>query len=153
MNQFMRMAIEESRKNLSSGEGGPFGVVIVRNGEVIARAHNEVLKTNDPSMHAEINAIRIATQRLNTFDLSDCELYTSCEPCPMCLAAMIWAKIPRYCYGNTRKDAAGIGFDDDVIYQYLTGNESACHISGQQCDADEAKQVFVEWSKDERQMY
>jgi guanine deaminase len=153
MNPFMRMAIEESRINLSSGEGGPFGAVIVRNGEVIARARNVVLQTNDPTMHAEINAIRIATKKLGTFDLSDCELYTSCEPCPMCLAAMIWAKINRYYYGNTRADAAGIGFDDDAIYQYLAGDQSACNIRGQRHGESEAKQVFAEWSKSKRRMY
>lgn len=153
VNPFMRIAIEESRKNLSSGKGGPFGAVIVRNGEVIARAHNEVLQTNDPTMHAEINAIRIASKKLNTFDLSDCELYTSCEPCPMCLAAIIWAKIKRYYFGNTRKDAAEIGFDDDAIYRRFAGDDNACDIHGQQIDENEAKRVFDEWSESERRMY
>lgn len=153
MDSYIQIAIEESRWNLSSGEGGPFGAVIVRNGEVLARAHNEVLRTNDPTMHAEINAIRIATQKLHTFDLSDCELYTSCEPCPMCLAAMIWAKIRRYYYANTKKDAADIGFDDDAIYQHIAGVKGACDIHGEQLNAREAKQIFNEWLKSERQMY
>ena len=153
MEHFMQKAIEESRSNLQGKEGGPFGAVIVRHDEIIATAHNRVLETNDPTMHAEIAAIRLATQKLGTFDLSDCELYTSCEPCPMCLSAIIWAKIKRYYYANTRKDAGEIGFDDDAIYDYLEGNKDACEIEGLQCCHEEARAVFAEWASAKRKMY
>lgn len=153
MNEFMRKAIEESEQNLTSGEGGPFGAVIVQNGVIIASAHNRVLETNDPTMHAEIAAIRIATQKLGRFDLSDCELYTSCEPCPMCLSAMIWAKIKRYYYGNSRGDAGAIGFDDQAMYKYLAGDSAACDIHGEQCCHAEAHQVFQAWAAEKRDMY
>jgi tRNA(Arg) A34 adenosine deaminase TadA len=104
---------------MRSGRGGPFGCVIVRQGQVIARGNNRVTSTNDPTAHAEVTAIREACQKLGTFQLNDCELYTSCEPCPMCLAAIYWARIPEVYYGNTRADAAAIGFDDDFIYQQI----------------------------------
>lgn len=151
---FMRAAIEESRHNLTSGAGGPFGAVIVRNGEIIASAHNRVLETNDPTMHAEIGAIRKACEKLGTFDLSDCELYTSCEPCPMCLSAILWAKIKRYTFGCTREDAARIGFDDKAIYDYLAGDETAIEIHGEHCCRDEALPVFDAWAAaKDRKMY
>jgi tRNA(Arg) A34 adenosine deaminase TadA len=117
---FMRAAIAEAETGMRRGCGGPFGCVIVRRGEIVARGHNGVTSTHDPTAHAEIAAIRAACARLGTFHLEDCELYTSCEPCPMCLAAIYWAHIPRIHYGNTRADAAAIGFDDDFIYQQLT---------------------------------
>lgn len=153
MHDFMRKAITESRINLTSGQGGPFGAIIVRGDTVIAQAHNLVLETNDPTMHAEIAAIRIATQKLGTFDLSDCELYTSCEPCPMCLSAMMWAKIKRFYYGNTRSDAAKIGFDDQNIYDYLAGNPTAIDIQGNQCCQSEALEVFADWAGEKRKQY
>jgi guanine deaminase len=115
----MREAIKEAEAGLRSGRGGPFGCVIVRRGEIVARGNNRVTSTNDPTAHAEITAIREACRTLNKFSLEDCELYTSCEPCPMCLAAVYWARIPRIYYGNTRADAAAIGFDDDFIYQQI----------------------------------
>lgn len=153
MDDFMRKAIEESRINLSSGQGGPFGAIIVRGDTVIAQAHNRVLETNDPTMHAEIAAIRIAAQKLGTFDLSGCELYTSCEPCPMCLSAMMWAKIKRYYYANTRSDAAEIGFDDKAIYDYLAGDLTAIAIESNQCCHAEALEVFTAWTGEKRDMY
>jgi guanine deaminase len=117
--QFMQEAIKLAEAGMQSGHGGPFGCVIVRNGEIVGRGHNRVTSTNDPTAHAEVTAIRDACASLETFQLTDCELYTSCEPCPMCLSAIYWARIPTVYYGNTRQDAAAIGFDDDFIYQQV----------------------------------
>jgi guanine deaminase len=118
----MHMAIEEGRKNLLSGEGGPFGAVIVRDGGLVACARNQVLSTNDPTMHAEMTAIRQACGRLGRFDLSDCELYATCLPCPMCMGAIFWAKIPKLYYGALDSDAAEIGFSDKFIYDAIRSN-------------------------------
>ena len=115
----MREAIKLAEDGMRSGRGGPFGCVIVRAGQVIGRGHNRVTSTNDPTAHAEVVAIRDACASLETFQLTDCELYTSCEPCPMCLSAIYWARLPTVYYGNTRQDAAAIGFDDDFIYQQV----------------------------------
>lgn len=115
----MREAIRLADEGMQADRGGPFGCVIVRRGEIVARGNNRVTSTNDPTAHAEVTAIREACHELNTFQLADCELYTSCEPCPMCLAAIYWARIPTVFYGNTRADAAAIGFDDDFIYQQI----------------------------------
>lgn len=153
MNEYMQKAIEKSRENLSGGAGGPFGAVIVRGGEIIAAAHNRVLETNDPTMHAEIAAIRMACAKLGTFDLSDCVLYTSCEPCPMCLSAMMWAKIRTFYYGCTREDAAGIGFDDKAMYDYLAGDQNAMDIHAERMNHEEAVRVFDDWAAKARQMY
>lgn len=120
--EFMQAAIQEAESNLITNDGGPFGAVIVKDGVVIAKGHNEVLKNNDPTCHAEIQAIRVACKVLNTFDLSGCELYTSCYPCPMCLSAIIWANIKTVYYGNTAEDAATIGFRDDFIYDFIKDN-------------------------------
>lgn len=120
--EFMQAAIQEAESNLITNDGGPFGAVIVKDGVIIAKGHNEVLKNNDPTCHAEIQAIRAACKVLNTFDLSGCELYTSCYPCPMCLSAIIWANIKTVYYGNTAEDAAAIGFRDDFIYDFIKGN-------------------------------
>ena len=110
MNEFMKIAIEEALQGMKNNDGGPFGAVIVRNGEIISMAHNEVVKTNDPTAHAEVTALRKASSLLGRFDLSDCEIYSSCEPCPMCFAAIHWAKIKKLYYGSTRHDAANIDF-------------------------------------------
>ena len=115
--EHMREAIKLATEGMHRGRGGPFGCVVVRRGKIVARGNNRVTSTNDPTAHAEVTAIREACKALNTFQLDDCELYTSCEPCPMCLAAIYWARIPTIYYGNTRGDAAAIGFDDDFIYQ------------------------------------
>lgn len=117
--QFMREAIRLADEGMQGGRGGPFGCVIARQGEIVGRGQNRVTSTNDPTAHAEVTAIRDACAKLNTFQLTDCELYTSCEPCPMCLSAIYWARIPTIYYGNTRQDAAEIGFDDDFIYQQV----------------------------------
>lgn len=116
---FMREAIRLADEGMRARHGGPFGCVIVRRGEIVARGHNRVTSTNDPTAHAEISAIRDACRTLDTFQLPDCVLYTSCEPCPMCLAAIYWARIPTIFYANTRADAAAIGFDDDFIYRQI----------------------------------
>ena len=114
----MREAIRLATESVEKG-GGPFGAVIVKDGEIIAGRSNSVTIDNDPTAHAEVNAIREAARRLGTFDLSGCTVYTSCEPCPMCLGAIYWAHIDRIFYGNNRADAASIGFDDDFIYREL----------------------------------
>ena len=141
----MREAIQEADFGLRSGRGGPFGCVIVRRGEIVARGSNRVTSTNDPTAHAEVTAIREACATLKTFQLSDCELYTSCEPCPMCLAAIYWARIPQIFYGNTRADAAAIGFDDDFIYQQIPLPPEKRAIAMSPLLHDEAQATFQEW--------
>lgn len=116
---FMEIAAAEATVNLTTQDGGPFGCVIVRDGEIIAQAHNQVLIDHDPTAHAEITCIRKATKKVGTHDLSGCVLYTSCYPCPMCLGAIIWSNITKVYYGNTAKDAAEIGFRDDFIYDFI----------------------------------
>lgn len=151
---FMREAIRLAEAGMREGRGGPFGCVIVRRGEIIARGNNRVTSTNDPTAHAEVTAIREACGALGTFSLKDCELYTSCEPCPMCLAAIYWARIPRVFYGNTRADAAGIGFDDDFIYQQIPLRPDQRAIAMQPLLRDEALGVFREWTaKSDRVRY
>src|SRR6516165_6840157 len=115
--RFMREAIRLSIQMMRRGKGGPFGAVVVKNDEVVGRGCNRVTSTNDPTAHAEIVAIRDACKRLKTFHLDDCDIYTSCEPCPMCLSAVYWARIRKLFYGNTRQDAAKIAFDDEFIYR------------------------------------
>lgn len=119
MNKYMQMADELSKQNLLTNAGGPFGAVVVKNDVVVGVGNNQVLKNNDPTAHAEVMAIRNACKNLNTYDLTDCELYTSCYPCPMCLSAIIWANIKTVYYGNTKEDAADIGFRDDMIYKFI----------------------------------
>jgi tRNA(Arg) A34 adenosine deaminase TadA len=144
---FMRAAIQEADAGLRSNRGGPFGCVIVRRGEIVARGNNRVTSTNDPTAHAEVTAIREACRTLGTFELADCELYTSCEPCPMCMAAIYWARIPTVFYGNTRTDAAAIGFDDDFIYQQLALPPEKRAIVMKPLLRIEAQHSFEEWSK------
>src|SRR6187431_704447 len=117
---FMKEAIELSINNVKSGKGGPFGAVIVKDGKIIARGANSVTSSNDPTAHAEVNAIREACKVLNTFQLENCEIYTSCEPCPMCLGAIYWARPRVVYYASSREDAARIGFDDSMIYNEMT---------------------------------
>lgn len=119
MNKYMKVAKELADKNLETNVGGPFGACVVKEGRIIGKGSNHVLSNNDPTAHAEIMAIRDACNNLNTYDLSDCELFTSCYPCPMCLSAIIWSNIKRVYYGNTKEDAANIGFRDDYIYSYI----------------------------------
>ncbi len=147
--KFMELAISEAFKGMRGNEGGPFGAVVVRKGDIIATAHNEVLKTNDPTAHAEVMAIRRASALLGRFDLSDCEIYSSCEPCPMCLAAIHWAKIPRLYYGCTRKDAARIGFDDEFLYEMINGTASVEKLQKIQQARDACLVPLREWEKKE----
>ena len=119
MNEFMDVAIDLSDDNFEKGYGGPFGACIVKDGKIIGKGINMVLKNNDPTAHAEVVAIRNACKHLGTHDLSDCEIYTSCYPCPMCLSAIIWTNIKKVYYGNTKEDAANIGFRDDFIYNFI----------------------------------
>ena len=119
MNQFMKVADQLARDNLKTNAGGPFGAVVVKDGEIVGRGSNHVLANSDPTAHAEVMAIRDACKNLGTYDLSGCEIYTTCYPCPMCLSAIIWANIKKAYYGNSKEDAAEIGFRDDFIYQYL----------------------------------
>ena len=119
MNEYMKVANDLAEKNNLTNLGGPFGAVVVKNGKIVGKGSNCVVGSNDPTAHAEIMAIRNACKELNTFDLSGCELYTSCYPCPMCLSAIIWSNIKKVYYGNTKEDAAEIGFRDDMIYKYI----------------------------------
>ena len=120
---YLEEAEKEAMIGMNNQEGGPFGAVIIdKNKTIIAKAHNQVLKTNDPTAHAEILAIRMACKKLTTKNLSDCIIYSTCEPCPMCLSAIIWANIKKVYYGSNRKDASKAGFKDDDIYEYLSGN-------------------------------
>lgn len=150
MEEFMKIAINEAKKGVKCGEGGPFGAVIVQEDTVIAKAHNTVLKTNDPTAHAEINAIRLATHRLKSFDLSQCVLLTSSEPCPMCLSAIMWAGIKTVYYGCTVDDASRIGFADQFIYKYLKGqcnNETILTLTP--LLREQALDAFEIWEKKE----
>lgn len=145
MNKFMKIAIEEAFHGIANNDGGPFGAVIVKNGEIIAKSHNEVVKTNDPTAHAEIVAIRRATNILGRFDLSDCEIYSSCEPCPMCFAAIHWAKINKLYYGCTREDAAKIGFDDQYIYDVINGTAKIKKVNVIKIDRNLCLKPFEQW--------
>jgi len=144
--QFMREAIRLSRLKMQSGQGGPFGAVVVRRGEIIARGWNRVTSANDPTAHAEVMAIRAACRQLKTFQLADCELYTSCEPCPMCLAAIYWARLKKVFYANSRRDAAKIQFDDALIYREVARPVARRRLPMQQLLRAEALPVFAAWS-------
>jgi tRNA(Arg) A34 adenosine deaminase TadA len=141
----MREAIRISLTKMRGDKGGPFGAVVVRRDKIIGRGWNRVTSTNDPTAHAEVVAIRDACRRVKTFQLDDCELYTSCEPCPMCLSAVYWARLKRVYYGNTRKDAARIAFDDDFIYREVALPISSRKIPMKQLLRKEALAAFVEW--------
>jgi tRNA(Arg) A34 adenosine deaminase TadA len=142
----MREAVQLAEQGMRSGRGGPFGCVVVRRGEIVGRGSNRVTSTNDPTAHAEVVAIRDACTALQTFQLTDCELYTSCEPCPMCLSAIYWARIPQVYYGNTRADAAAIGFDDEFIYQQVPLAPEARTVKMELFLRDEAQIAFQEWA-------
>jgi len=141
----MRAAIELSRQKMLANRGGPFGAVIVRDRQIIARGWNRVTSANDPTAHAEITAIRAACKKLRTFRLADCELYTSCEPCPMCLSAIYWARLKKVFYANTRQDAARIQFDDAWIYREVAQPIARRKIPMRQVLRTEALPVFAEW--------
>lgn len=144
---FMRRAIALSEESVRTG-GGPFGAVIVKDGVIVSEASNSVTLDHDPTAHAEVNAIRKATQKLGTFDLEGCEIYTSCEPCPMCLGAIYWAHLDRIYYANDRKDAARIGFDDDFIYKEIALKPQERHKQMEVLLSEEAKEAFRMWEAD-----
>lgn len=151
---FMREAIRLSVETMRSGKGGPFGAVIVKDGQIIARGFNRVTETNDPTAHAEVIAIREAAQTLKTFDLSGCQLYTSCEPCPMCLGAVYWSHLDGMYYANSKHDAAAIGFDDHFIYEELGRPPGQRRLQSQQLLRDEAQAAFQEWATNpDKQVY
>lgn len=141
----MIKAIELSREHMNLGHGGPFGAVIVKNGRIISEGWNRVATTNDPTAHAEVDAIRKACQILNTFELKDCEIYSSCEPCPMCLAAIYWSRIGCIYFANTREDAAKINFDDEFLYNEISRSIKERKIPTNQIHHTEAIKVFEEW--------
>ncbi len=141
----MREAIRLSLSRMRANRGGPFGAVVVRKGKIVARGWNRVTSDNDPTAHAEISAIRAACKKLKTFQLDDCELYTSCEPCPMCLAAIYWARLKKVYYANTRRDAAKIEFDDALIYREVSRPISQRQIPMKQLLHGEALKAFAEW--------
>jgi len=141
----MLKAINLSKYGMDNNFGGPFGAVIVKDGEVIAEGYNNVTSSNDPTAHAEVTAIRNACKKLKTFDLSGCELYTSCEPCPMCLSAIYWARIDKIYYANTKEDAADINFDDDFIYKEFDKDKNKRSIPTEQLCRNEAIEVFKKW--------
>ena len=146
--KFMNKAISLSVENVDQG-GGPFGAVIVKDGKLVASGVNRVTADHDPTAHAEVNAIRKACKKLKTFDLSDCVIYTSCEPCPMCLGAIYWAHISHIYYGNSKDDAKFIGFDDSFIYSELELNKEDRQVKITQLLSKEAIQAFEKWASSE----
>ncbi|HVI48373.1 MAG TPA: nucleoside deaminase [Chitinophaga sp.] len=152
--RFMQHAIALSRRGMESGEGGPFGSVVVRGNEIIGEGWNQVLCNNDPTAHAEVMAIRNACQKLGTFQLSDCEIFTSCEPCPMCLGAIYWSRPMRVYYANTKEDAAAIEFDDSFIYREINVPHSEKKIPLIAMPDPEAGEVFRQWKeKNDKTLY
>jgi tRNA(Arg) A34 adenosine deaminase TadA len=154
----MKSAVDKAFEGMRAGLGGPFGAVIVRkngdNDEIIACEHNRVLSTNDPTMHAEVAAIRAACAKLGRFSLHDCEIYSTCMPCPMCLSAIMWAKIPTLYYGTSAVDAADAGFDDDYIYSFIRNNLQNGKLSLDVIDKEECGKLFTEWKNmNDKEMY
>lgn len=144
--EFLRRAIALATENVLSGRGGPFGAVIVRDGQIVGEGANSVTSTYDPTAHGEVNAIRAACAALGTFTLSGCELYTSCEPCPMCLAACYWARLDRVYYGCSAADAARAGFDDAFLYAEFQKDQSARTLPATQMLGEEAWASFAAWN-------
>jgi guanine deaminase len=142
---FLRHAVRLSAERMREGSGGPFGAIVVKDGKVIAEGWNRVTSTNDPTAHAEITAIRRACEALGTFSLNGSEIFSSCEPCPMCLAAIYWARLDRITFANSRADAAAIGFDDDLIYGEVSKPIEHRLIPTTKLDLPEADAVFAEW--------
>ncbi len=145
--KFMRMAIQLSERNVDQAKGGPFGAVVAKDGKLIAKSANKVTSSNDPTAHAEVSAIRAACKKLKTFDLSGCVIYTSCEPCPMCLGAIYWSRIQTIYYANTKTDAATIGFDDQFIYEELDQPMHQRQLPIIQMMREEALTAFKKWEK------
>lgn len=149
--RFMRKAIALSIQNIQKG-GGPFGAVIVKDGKVIATGVNRVTRNTDPTAHAEVTAIRKASKKLGTFDLAGCDIYTSCEPCPMCLGAVYWAHLDKMYYGNTKADAKNIGFDDSFIYDEIELKPEQRRLLTTQLLPDEAIEAFKAWANTENKV-
>jgi guanine deaminase len=145
--EYMRLAIELGLEGMRKNEGGPFGAVIVYGSKIIGRGNNKVTSTNDPTAHAEIVAIRDACKNINNFQLKDCDIYISCEPCPMCLAAIYWARISKIYYAVTKNDVSKHGFDDDYIYKELNFPKSKRKILMKKILRDDAIKNFDEWDK------
>jgi guanine deaminase len=145
--EFMREAIRLATENVTSGRGGPFGCVVVKDGKVIATGSNQVTANNDPTAHAEVTAIRNACAVLGTFQLTDCDVYTSCEPCPMCLAALYWSRCRAIYYGNDAADAARVGFDDSFLYEEVKKPLDRRTIPIENVLGDEAWESFAAWEK------
>jgi len=150
--KFMREAIRLSMENVQSDNGGPFGTIIVKNGKIIATGVNEVTKSNDPTAHAEMIAIRNACEKLNSFQLDGCDIYCSCEPCPMCLGAIYWARPKSIYFANSKKDAAEINFDDNVIFQEIKLPIHERKLTTTQLLRDEAQSVFLKWQESENKI-
>lgn len=150
--EFMQMAVDLSKRGMQEGKGGPFGAIVVKDDEVIGQGCNCVLVYKDPTAHAEVMAIRDACKKLNNFQLEGCEIYTSCEPCPMCLGAIYWARPDRVYYANTREDAANAGFDDSFIYNEISSPVSERKIPMYRLDYKEALAPFLEWKKNEHKI-
>ena len=145
--KFMQEAIELAKKNLRYGEGGPFGAVVVKDGKIVGRGYNKVVSTNDPSAHAEVNAIRDACKNLNTFHLTGCDIYTSCEPCPMCLGTIYWSRINKIYFAADRNHATSAGFDDSFIYDEINIEPENRTIPAIQILEKESAEVFNTWNK------
>jgi len=152
--EWMREAVRLSRNGMNANDGGPFGAIVVKDGKVVGKGNNKVTSSNDPTAHAEVVAIRDACSNLDTFQLDGCVVYTSCEPCPMCLGAIYWARPDRVVFANSREDAAAIGFDDAMIYEEIQEPIPTRRIPFQQAGRDEAIAVFEEWaSKEDKTEY
>ena len=152
--EFLRHAVRLSAERMRDGAGGPFGAIVVKDGKVVAEGWNEVTSANDPTAHAEMTAIRRACEALGTFSLRGCEIFTSCEPCPMCLAAIYWARMDGITFANTRADAAAIGFDDELIYGEVSKPVEHRAIPTARLPLPEAEAVFAEWrAKDDKTHY
>lgn len=145
--EFMREAIELSLENIRAQRGGPFACIIVKDGKIVARGTNLVSSTNDPTAHAEVVAIREACKALGTFQLTGCEVYATCEPCPMCLGAIYWARPEKIYFANSKEDAAAIGFDDAFLYEELSRNLAERKIPAEQLMREEALAAFREWEQ------
>ena len=152
MNEYMMAAIDLAEKNLETNDGGPFGAVVIKDGVIVGRGRNTVLRDNDPTSHAEVSAIRDACKNLNTYSLEGCTLYTTCYPCPMCLGAIIWSNISKVYYGNTKEDADMIGFRDDDIYDFIKGNNKMIDL--EQLDREETIKTFNKFiNKEDKTIY
>ena len=147
--KWMDKAIELAENGMKAGHGGPFGCVVVKNGKVISEGYNEVLLNNDPTSHAEMVAIRKACKKLNSFQLTGCDIYASCEPCPMCLGAIYWARPERVFFAATRQDAARIGFDDEFIYEELQIDPDSRSIPMLYTNNKKALELFKKWAEKE----